>query len=249
MKTTLIGSATLSLLTFSAFGADLGVPPAPLAPPPSPFSWTSCYGGLRAGGGMGQKDLTDAAGVLSPTTGFTSENLNISGYMVGGQLGCDYQFASNWVIGIEGAASGGNIGSQTNFTTPLIPGDAATFKATTDFLMSVTGRVGYTWDRWMLYAKGGAAWAGDSYSTFDVAQTYSLQGLENRFGWTAGAGVEWALWQDWSVRLEYDYYDFGTRSVLFIDNTIAVGLTGPENIKQNIQVVTLGINFHAYPGP
>ena len=42
---------------------------------------------------------------------------------------------------------------------------------------------------------------------------YDFDGLENRLGWTAGAGVEWALWDDWSVKLEYDYYGFGTRNV------------------------------------
>ena len=107
MKATLLASAALSLLTVSAFGADMEMPPikAPLAPPP--FTWTGCYAGGQAGGGFGQKDLTDSVGIVSPLTGFTSANLNINGYMLGGQIGCDYQFASNWVVGIEGAAVGG----------------------------------------------------------------------------------------------------------------------------------------------
>jgi outer membrane immunogenic protein len=246
MKTILLGGAAFSLLTVSAFGADLGMPP--LSPVPQSFTWTSCYGGLHAGGGMGQKDMTDTAGVLFPITGFSSASLDIAGYMVGGQIGCNYQFASNWVLGIEGAASGGDIGGKTNFAPPGIPGDITTFKETTDFLMSATARVGYTWDRWMLYAKGGVAGAGDKYSAFDANQTYDFEGLENRIGWTAGAGIEWALWQDWSVRLEYDYYGFGTRSVTFIDNTFNAGFSGPENIKQDIQVITLGVNFHAFAG-
>src|ERR1700681_2073838 len=115
MKATLIGGVALSLLSVSAFAADIGVPPLSPLPPPPAFTWTSCYGGLHAGGGFGQKNLNDTAGVLSPVTGFTSVNLSISGYMIGGQLGCDYQFASNWVIGIEGAASGGNIGGNITF--------------------------------------------------------------------------------------------------------------------------------------
>ena len=49
------------------------------------------------------------------------------------------------------------------------------------------------------------------------SQTYNFEGVENRLGWTAGVGVEWALWDDWSVRLEYDYYGFGTRNVTFIE--------------------------------
>jgi len=127
-------------------------------------------------------------------------------------------------------------------------GDVATFKETTDFLMTATGRVVYSWDRWMLYAKGGFAGAGDKYYAFDTGANYNFTGLENRLGWTAGAGIEWALWEDWSVKLEYNYYGFGTRSVTFIDNTLAL-TSGPENIKQNIQTIMLGVNFHVFAGP
>jgi len=252
MKTLLLGCTAISLLTVSAFGADLGTDMRLKAPAPPPsFTWTSCYGGGHAGGGWGRKNITDTAGALAPITGFTSVNLDITGYMIGGQIGCDYQFASNWVVGIEGAVSGGKIGSKTAVAlTGGIAGDNASFKETTDFLASVTGRIGYAWDRWMLYAKGGVAGAGDKYSavgTF-LGAPYDFEGLENRYGWTAGAGVEWALWQDWSIRLEYDYYGFGQRSVTFIDNTFNGGALGPENIKQTIQVVTLGVNFHAFAG-
>ena len=78
-----------------------------------------------------------------------------------------------------------------------------------------------------------------------MAQTYNFQGLETRFGWTAGAGVEWAFSPNWSVKLEYDYYGFGTRSVTFVDSI--TGTVGPLDI-QNIQVVKLGVNLHVF-GP
>ncbi len=244
MKAILLGGAALSLLTVSAFGADFGVPPAPPVAPP-PFTWTSCYAGLSAGGGFGQSNLTDTAGVLSPLSGFTSVNLDTGGYMLGGQIGCDYQFASNWVIGIEGAAWGGNIGGLSAVTLPgAIPGDNATFKETTDLLTSVTARAGYAWDHWLLYANGGIAFADNRYSapgTF-MGTAYDLEGLENRLGWTAGVGVEWAFSTDWSVKLEYDYYAFGTQNLTLIDQ---ISLTsGPEQIKQNIQTIMLGVNLH-----
>lgn len=53
---------------------------------------------------------------------------------------------------------------------------------------------------------------------------------------------------EWSVKLEYDYYGFGQKSILFVDSTISSS-NAPLNIKQNIQVVTLGLNFHARSGP
>ncbi len=248
MKAILLGGAALSLLSVSALAADLA-PEMPLKMPPAPppFTWSGCYAGGQAGGGFGQTGLNDTAGIISPFTGFTAANLNMTGYTLGGQIGCDYQFTPNWVLGIEGAAAGGNIGGSNTFAVPAVaPGDVATFKDVTELLTSVTGRVGYAWDRWLLYAKGGAAWANNRYSAYDALASYDYEGLETRFGWTAGAGVEWMFWHDWSVKLEYDYYGFGTHSVTFIDNV--TGNTGPADIRQSIQVVKLGLNFHVFAG-
>src|SRR5271169_2197771 len=244
MRSMLLAGLAFSLLSVRAFGADLEMPiGAPLPPPP--FTWTGCYGGAQVGGGWGQKSLNDSAGIVSPITGFTTASLGISGFMLGGQLGCDYQFASNLVLGLEGAAAGGNIKGNTGIALPGgPPPDSATFSQKTDLMTSITARAGYAVNDWLFYAKGGVAWAGDRYSVFDLLGTFDFEGLETRFGWTVGAGVEWALWNDWSVRLEYDYYGFGTRSVTFIDNVS--GAVGPLDIKQNIQMVKLGLNFHPF---
>jgi len=251
MKATVLGGAAASLLAISAFAADLGIPSAP-QPVIPPFTWTSCYAGVHAGGGWGKKDLTDTVGIFSGITGYSSASDDVTGYMLGGQIGCDYQFAPTWVVGIEGAASGGNISKTTNFAVPsIIPPDTASFRSTTDFLASVTGRIGIAWDRWMFYGKGGVALAGDRYHADDVQGLYFFDATENRIGWTAGAGIEWAFTPDWSVKLEYDYYGFGTRSLLFIDTVTIPGVTvtAPASISQTIQLVTLGVNFHARSGP
>ena len=178
MKTILLGAAVLSLISASAFAADLGLP-APVVSPA--FTWTGCYAGGQIGGGWGQKDLNDSAGIVSPITGFTSANLNISGYMLGGQIGCDYQFASSWVLGIEGAALGGSIAGSTSIATPVNAPDSATFSQKTDFLSSITARGGYAWNDWLLYAKGGVAWAGDRYSVFDVVGDYDFKDWNARW--------------------------------------------------------------------
>jgi outer membrane immunogenic protein len=252
MKATVLGGAAASLLTISAFAADLGVPMAPLQPVIPLFTWTSCYAGVHAGGGWGKKDLTDTVGTFSGQTGYSSASVDVTGYMLGGQIGCDYQFAPTWVVGIEGAASGGNISKTTNFA---VPGDTASLRSTTDFLARVTGRIGYAFDRWLVYGKGGVAIVGDRYHADDLNGVYFFDATENRIGWTAGAGVEWAFTPEWSVKLEYDYYGFGTRSLSFTDTTILGPttlngvFTAPVNISQTIQVVTLGVNFHARSGP
>jgi outer membrane immunogenic protein len=248
MKTSLYAAVALSVLTVRASSADLGMPvKAPAAP--AAFTWSGCYVGGQVGGGWGEKDLSDNVGLLTATTGFSAASLDVTGYMLGGQVGCNYQFASAWVVGIEGAAAGGRIGGGDSVSQPLAtPGDNATFNETTDLLTSATARVGMAWERWLLYVKGGAAWAADRFSAVGTfgGVPFDLQGLETRLGWTVGGGLEWAFWNDWSLKLEYDYYGLGTRSVTFIDaNT---GISGPENIRQNIQLVTLGLNFHIWGG-
>ena len=261
MRATLLGGAAASLLTVSAFAADLGIPPAQPQVVIPPFTWTSCYAGVQAGGGWGKKELTDSVGIFSSQTGYSSTSVDVNGYMLGGQIGCDYQFAPTWVVGIEGAATGGNISKTTNFFVPFVPAlagpDTASFRSTTDFLASITGRIGYAWDRWLVYGKGGVAFVGDRYHAEDVSGVYFFDATENRIGWTAGAGVEWAFTPEWSVKLEYDYYGFGTKSLSFTDTTILGGpapgppppFIAPANINQNIQVVLLGVNFHARSGP
>ena len=127
MKSMLLGGAVCLLSSVCALAADMGVPPmsVPLAPPP--FTWTGCYAGAQASGGWGQKNLSDTNGILAPTPPVTEINLSISGWVVGGQIGCDYQFAPSWVVGIEGEASGGNIGGNTNAALPAVPGDVVNF--------------------------------------------------------------------------------------------------------------------------
>ena len=69
---------------------------------------------------------------------------------------------------------------------------------------------------------------------------------DTRWGWTAGAGVDWAFASHWSANLEYDYYGFGTRTSTFADQ--ANVFQGPVSVRQSIQVVKVGLNFHMWAG-
>jgi outer membrane immunogenic protein len=119
-----------------------------------------------------------------PSTGDTS------GVIGGGQVGCNYQFAPNWVIGIEGDGSAADIKGDA---TATILGITGTAHVRTDWIASVTGRVGWAADRWLVYAKGGAAWAGDNYSADVPVFVEHIGASETRAGWTVGGGVESAI--------------------------------------------------------
>src|ERR1035438_1810294 len=90
--------------------------------------------------------------------------------------------SSSALVGIEGSALGSTMKGSTSVGLPLGNPDIGIMQANTDFLASVTGRIGYAFDNVLLYAKGGAALAGDKYNvsgTF-TGLPYDFQGLDNR---------------------------------------------------------------------
>ena len=166
--------------------------------------------------------------------------------VIGGQIGCDYEFASFMVVGIEGSASGSTMKGSTSVGLPLGNPDIGLMQANTDFLASVTGRLGYAFDHVLLYTKAGVALAGDKYNvsgTF-TGLPYNFQGLDNRYGWIVGGGVDWAFARHWSVNVEYDYYSFGHGGILMADSIN--GFSGVVDVKQTVQVVKVGLNFHIW---
>ena len=154
MKKALLASAALGTVFIggSTLGADFGVRAPSLSPA---FTWTGCYIGAHAGAGW--TDKTVSVPSIVPGVSVTGHTF---GPLGGGQVGCNLQFGG-WVIGIEGEGSAADIRGDT---TQTIQGITGTAHAETDWLASATARLGWTWDRWMIYGKGGAAWAGDKYS-------------------------------------------------------------------------------------
>ena len=116
----------------------------------------------------------------------------------------------------------------------------------TDFLATATGRVGYAWDHYLVYAKGGAAWSHNKYDVNNFAciifvSCYS-NATDTRLGWTAGGGFEWAFAPNWSALVEYNHYGFGTKSYTFVDPNNPAG-PAVFDVKQNIDVVKVGVNY------
>jgi outer membrane immunogenic protein len=262
MKKILLASiaGAAALMTIArANAADLGLRPMYAAP--RAFTWSGCYIGGNIGGGWGRETVSipnlgqttgvpELAGVSLPSvTGDTK------GVVGGGQVGCNYQVAPNWVIGIEGdgeaAGIKGDVTQSVSFTDPRTGGPntvTGTAHAKTEWIASVTGRVGWAWDRVMLYAKGGTAWAGDKYSADLPAFNEHIATSVTRPGWTVGGGVEWAFWENWSAKVEYDYYDFSTRNLALPGTIFGVPEIVPGiNVKETISTVKFGINYRFGP--
>lgn len=259
-KLILLGTAGLALtVAGSAFAADFPVMPVKTTFVER-FTWTSCYLGAHLAGTWANENVTDPvllvqdnAGLGGPgftTGGPTTIGVRQSGAMIGGQIGCDYQFPSNLVLGVEGAVSGATVKGSRLFALPDSPPDVALINVKTDFMPTLTGRIGYAAGYWLFYAKAGVAWSSNKYSvvgTFNggagLGLPFDFEGLSVRTGWTAGGGVEWAFTQDWSARLEYDYYDFGTHTATMND---VVNGPGPLSFRTTMQMVKLGVNFHVW---
>jgi outer membrane immunogenic protein len=256
MRKTFFAQAAALAVTIAgpALAADLPLKSeVPVVPR---FSWTSCYLGGHIGGGKGSKAMTDPVflveeNLIAPgtTTGITTVTTSPTGAVIGGEIGCDYQFASNVVIGIEGTASGTTMRGSQIVSLHDSPPDVALVQANNDFLASVTGRIGYAFDTVLLYGRGGFAVAGDKYnvsggSVAGNGTPFNFQGLDNRYGWIAGGGVDWAFSRHWSMNVEYDYYHFGSGNILMTDGIS--GSTGVVDVKQTVQVIKVGFNFHIW---
>ena len=269
MKQLLLISSAL-VFAGSAQAADLAARPFTKAPvaAPIPFSWTGCYLGGHVGAGWSRTDFTDP-GLTSAGPAFTATTIGLlpgdsirvggnAGVIGGVQAGCDYQFSNNWVVGIAGDFSAADLHGTAN--DPFFAGKnggPATLSSRTDWLASVTGRVGYTWDRFLVYGKGGAGFAHDRYSLNNFQAiggpfSFCATGLfafipcdastsTDRIGWVAGAGVEWAFAPNWSALIEYDHYGFGTKRVGFLNAGIPI--TAFIDIRQDTDVVKVGINY------
>ena len=215
-RSLLVSFGVVALFASPVVAADLPVK-APLRAPLAPYNWTGCYVGANFGSLFAQKDW----GVLG--------SHDETGLLAGGQLGCNYQ-VSTWVFGVQG-----DIDWSDASGTHVDQVSGGTDQSKINSLSSVTGRVGYAWDRLLTYAKGGGAWIHDKYEIFD--STTFLTASETRSGWTVGGGFEYAIISNLSMFFEYNFYDFGTRTVGFTGSPQLV------DIRERESVVKVGANW------
>ncbi len=170
-----------------------------------------------------------------PADGWTL--VNASGFLGGGQLGFNYQIGSV-VLGAEGAYAWANV--RVSDGGPFAGGAGLTVTLKNDYVATAAGRIGYAFDRVLVYGEGGGAWTRDKLDANDgIGGTGS--GRFSRSGWMAGAGVEFAFLQNWSLTLEYDYLRFS--QITEIPTTAGgLGVT-PAVVKLDMQTVLLGLNY------
>jgi outer membrane immunogenic protein len=245
MKKLLLASVAIALLGGSANAADLGRPRPVYAPVPvivPVFSWTGCYLGGNVGGIWAKNDWND------PIFGDFGNN-TASGVLGGVQGGCNYQ-VSSLVFGIQGDGDWTNINNDNAGPLLSTTGFPITDRTQIKGLASVTGRVGYAWDRFLGYVKAGGAWERASFA-LEVNGSPFATATTNRSGWTVGVGGEYALlnWQNYWLTgfIEYDHYGFGTAnpgglSVCTVTVCSGVISTG-TGIKTDVDVVKVGINI------
>jgi outer membrane immunogenic protein len=277
MKKLITAIAALGLIGTPAFAADMAVKAPPPAPTPV-YSWTGFYVGANIGGGWGHQNINytpndPASSVVINTFQYlvSGDSFGLSGVVGGLQLGYNYQFNRNWLIGLETDFDGTGIkgSGQTSYAGGLEFSSAA---ERVKWFGTVRARLGYLpADNLLTYFTGGFAYGkvedtasfmtanGGNISItgaggFGVAcgppattnTCYAGSSSDTATGWTLGGGLEYALWQSWTVKAEYLYVSLNGKTATELGTPVA-GLTqsslNANYGRTNFNVARAGLNY------
>jgi len=212
----LAGAAAGVLMAGSpAIAADL----TPVPPPAPVFTWTGFELGAHVGGGSDRTSVN-----LYDVFNF-SDSYNSTGAFGGAHVGFNYQLMGPLVIGVQGEYNfAGLVGNSSAFPLNYLATSVREFG-------SADARIGYAFDHLLVYAIGGFAY-GDVRNTINFQDSPSVVGFPvnrffaaNRYGFDVGGGVEYNFYGNWTARLEYRYYDFGTRGFADAGFGVPTGIT------------------------
>ncbi|MGB3046051.1 MAG: carbohydrate porin [Xanthobacteraceae bacterium] len=208
----IILASGLSALGSAATAADLP-PMRPLKADPAALSvdWNGLYIGAHAGFGWGHSSTT-----LADPNAIGASN-TFGGMISGLQAGANWVSPSGILFGIEADVSFPNYIDSNSVISAL---ESARSDVTEKFDMVGTarGRLGIVNGPWLTYATGGLAWSSTRFVNTPPSGDEEKQ-VRQRFGWVAGAGIEYAFAPHWSARLEYLYSDLGSTNVTFASGT------------------------------
>jgi outer membrane immunogenic protein len=244
-NSTLVLSAAIAIDTLFGAGAvsaaDLAARPVPYAAPAPVFSWTGCYVGVHG-----------CAGVLLDQ-GFQSsvDDRHGIGALAGGQVGCNYQIGM-LVLGIEGEG----FWSGMKVTIDQFDGingntlfSSANIKNKWDY--DVAGRFGVAFDRALVYGKAGWVAGRFDYNAASFNCTFTCvttQGSATLDGLLIGIGLEYAFFNNWTAKFEYDYLGFGSKNVLLTETCSGPFCARPiftntQNLSADKHIFKVGLNY------
>lgn len=187
---------------------------------PVPYTWSGLYIGGNVGYAGTNVDETVSGGNGTGST-------NIPSFIGGGQIGANYQFGSI-VVGVEADFDG-------TTATKSIAAGVASGTSQLDWVATARGRVGMAFGRWLIYGTAGGA-AMELVSVVNAGANGSANTTATHGAWTAGGGLEVAITESLSARLEYLYLDTGTVNVAYV---------GPFAVTGRVQqdMVRAGLNY------
>jgi opacity protein-like surface antigen len=253
----LISGVSTIALTQVTSAADLPQKAPAYTPPPSIYSWTGFYIGGHVGYSWGSVD-TDTARIGPPNPPFLAtplifsfgRDLNPTGGLAGVQAGYNFQVA-RVVYGVEADLSWTGQRDSFNFASTRFDPTTAedfsyqeTLSAKLRYMGTVRGRIGYAFGEFLPYVTGGFAWGRmtvDLNSTLrqsptPVTASFSGSDAHTLFGWTLGAGFEYAFAEHWSAKAEYLFVDLG-------EKTYFAGIPGSGSFGMQDHIVRIGVNF------
>lgn len=205
---------------------------------PAGFNWTGFY----IGGHLGIATVSSGYDAFTPWNGFAGfdmQRLGGSALLGGMQIGYNYQINSV-VLGIEADLSA--VGFKKSSTFSILRGNTPVFDRSLGWVATVAPRVGFTFGRALVYAKGGLALGG--FTAGHDQNNNWVSGSATRVGWMVGAGLEYAVTQNLTAKLEYNYLAFGR---------FRIDMAGAPNIwatqRGDAHVVKAGINYLFSTGP
>jgi outer membrane immunogenic protein len=275
-----VAAATTAFLGISAASAaDMpAYSKAPVLAPAPVYNWTGFY----VGGNVGYSwDNTAAAFSGNSLTSIffaanifpTAIGLNTNGVLAGGQFGYNWQVSPMWVVGFETDLQWANIkGTASVVPTAIAGADLFTTSVSkqVDWLGTARGRVGFLpAPNVLVYGTGGLAYGERklSFNTIDISSPCSSEipcasgaATSTSAGWTVGAGVEIAFWNNWSFKAEYLHVDLGSLAATAFDTSTQAppchppGVTTPSSCSFTAsstfrnEIVRIGVNYK-FGGP
>jgi outer membrane immunogenic protein len=246
----------------AASAADMAVK-APSIPIPPPCVWCGFYVGINGGGAFTEdrsvvvsETFAGAPFVSGTWPGFgTFGTRNVNGGFGGGQAGYNWQ-RDRWVFGLEADIQGADIRGSSAATIPYISaGNSITAGVTErlDWFGTVRGRVGYAWDRLLIYGTGGFAY-GQVRSSLTMTDTFGFSSAASntttRTGYAVGAGGEYAFGTNWSAKVEYQYINLGrgTLNAVEFAGGVPTGFAVSNTTRFDYHTVRVGLNYK-FGGP